>query len=356
MSDNQDDGDKTEEPTPRRIEQARQKGQVAKSVEVNSFVLLLVMGIMIALFFPFWFRRFFVSLADFFKNMVNVEDSAGGLGTASEELLIHFAEFIALPFLFFVIVVLLAGYSMVGPLLAPKVLEPKLEKLSPVKGFKRIFSVRNLVEFIKQIVKISVVFSVGVAVLYPNLPNLAHSVTKSPFAMLGELQFLVILLLTYLLGILFVVAILDLLYQRYNQTKQLKMSRREVKDEVKQSEGDPHIKARLRQIRRQRMRQRIAEAVPKADVIVTNPTHYAVALQYKPDEMNAPICVAKGQDFLAARIRELADEYGVPIVRDAPLARALYATVELDQEVPPQHYQAVAKVISYIFGLRGEVA
>ena len=173
--------------------------------------------------------------------------------------------------------------------------------------------------------------------------------------MMEELSSLVLRLMSGILVVLLVVAVIDLIYQRYEHYKKMRMTKQELKDEYKQTEGDPQVRAKLRQLRQEKARARMMQAVPEADVVITNPTHYSLALKYDPDERDAPVLVAKGIDEVAMRIREVAKEHDIPLFENKPLARVLYDTVELDEMIPPEHYQAVAEVISYIFKLRGEL-
>jgi len=259
----------------------------------------------------------------------------------------------ALPLALLVLVALGAGLVQNGLVFAPKSMEPKPEKISPLAGLKRMFSARSLAEFVKGLLKIGIVAALGIVLVMPEFSRLDILPTLPIGQILDEINYLVLRLFTGIIAVLFVIAIADLVFQRYQHRKQLRMTRQEVREEHKQQEGDPHVKARLRQIRTERARQRMMQAVPEADVVVTNPTHYAVALKYEPDEMEAPRVVAKGQDHLAQKIRELAEEHAISIVENKPLARALFAAVEVGDEVPPEHYKAVAQIISYVFNLKG---
>ena len=240
-----------------------------------------------------------------------------------------------------------------GPIYSPKALEPKAEKFNPVKGFKRIFSARQMMEFVKGILKLSIVTAVGILTVLPALPALDIVPSFSVPDFLAGLYDLVMNMMIAVVAVLAVIAILDMLFQRQQHHKQMRMTKQEVKEEFKQSEGDPMIRQRLRQIRQDRARTRMMQAVPEADVVITNPTHYAVALKYRSEDMEAPRLVAKGADLIAQKIRELAEEHDIAIVENPPLARALFASVDLDAEVPPEHYQAVAEVISYVWSLEG---
>jgi len=222
-----------------------------------------------------------------------------------------------------------------------------------MSGLKRLFSSKSLVEFVKGLLKLIVVGTVVTALMLPQVRSLDTLVGLDPAAMLGLLYEAATRILFGVLATLTLIAALDWLYQRYSLTKDLRMSKQELKEEFKQTEGDPHIKQRIRQLRHERSRKRMMAAVPKADVVIMNPTHFAVALQYDQKTMGAPRCVAKGIDSLALRIRDVAKEAGVAVVENPPLARALHATVELDEEIPAEHYRAVAEVIGYVWKLRG---
>jgi flagellar biosynthetic protein FlhB len=230
-------------------------------------------------------------------------------------------------------------------------LKPKFSKISPLAGLKRMFSAQSLANFGKGLVKLGVVGSVMVALLWPQRFRLESLVQTDVLGTLMITRSLSLNMLVVVVAILFLVAAADYLFQYRQWFERQKMSIREMKEEFKQTEGDPLVKGKIRQLRQQRMRKRMMTAVPKASVIITNPTHYAVALQYERG-MEAPICVAKGIDLIALKIREVAGEHRIPIVENPPLARALHATVEIDEEIPAEHYKAVAEVIGYVMKLR----
>jgi len=228
-------------------------------------------------------------------------------------------------------------------------------RINPLTGLKRMFSQQSLVDLVKNLVKLAVVGAVAALLVYPRLKGIERIPLLETPAILAFLHDLLSRLLLAIAVIVAIIAGADWFWQRFTFMRKMRMTKQEVKDEQKQTEGDPMVKARLRSLRMQRARQRMMAAVPKADVVVTNPTHYACALKYDMASMNAPILVAKGQELVALRIRQIAEENDVPIVENPPLARALYATVELDKEIPPQHYKAVAEVISYVFRLKGKL-
>ena len=238
-----------------------------------------------------------------------------------------------------------------GLVVSAEPLKPKLEKLSPISGFKRIFSLKSWVEFIKGIFKISLIGAAATVLLWPEAATVIKTVEIEMVGVMVILQSLTLKLLVGVAALVLVIALLDFLYQRFEHQKQLRMSRKDLQDEYKQTEGDPHIKARLKGLRAERARRRMMADVPNATVVITNPTHFAVALLYEAGEMAAPRAVAKGADLTALKIREIAEAHNVPIVENPPLARALYAAIDLGDDVPPEHYQAVAEVIGYVMRL-----
>lgn len=352
MSEQADDSQKTEEPTAKRLRDARAKGQVATSREVNTWVLMFGTGIMIAFLFPTLMSDLGRVFLAFLERPHVLLADPGGLGSVMKSLLLEVAAILALPLGVFVALAIASGAAQTGLNLAAKPLEPEFSKLSPLKGLKRLFSLKQLVEFLKGIFKIMVVGAVGVILLLPELNRLDTLPGMAMPELLHEIHQLILRVFAGILAILFVVAAADLAFQRFQHIRQLRMTKQEVKEEFKNTEGDPQVKGRLRQIRMQRARERMMQAVPNADVVITNPTHFAVALEYKPEVMETPILIAKGQDLIAWRIRAVAEEHEIAIVENPPLARALYASVEIGQEVPPEHYDAVAKVISYVFNLK----
>lgn len=351
-----DTDDKTEDPTERKLGNARQEGQVAQSQEVKlwaSLVGTLVVVWMVAPSTALAVKRL---LMPFIDHPHAIAMDGGALRGMLIDLGIGVAIALALPLGLMLGLGLIAAYFQHGFLFVPKRLMPDFAKISPLAGIKRLFSLHQLVEFIKTLAKTLMVG--GVVFLMLSL-RFGEYGNLSALDMVGLLDYLHDRMVAMIATIVVLVAVLagaDWLYQRWEFTKKMRMSKQEVKDEHKQTEGDPMVKSRLRSLRMQRARQRMMAAVPKADVVVTNPTHYAVALKYDMEAMNAPVLVAKGADLVAKRIRDLAEEHEIPIVENPPLARALFAAVELDQEVPPEHYKAVAEVIGYVMRLKGKLA
>lgn len=355
MSDQTDDAQKTEEPTQKKISEARKRGNVARSQEVNTWLMLFAGAIIIAMVAPSLMNDIRGIALIYIERPHEYSLDIGNLPGLLVKTIsaVGFALFI--PAVFLVAIALTTGVVQNGLVFSPKAIEPKFEKISPLAGLKRFATWRQWIEFFKGLLKIMIVGTMAVLLLMPEFKRIDVMPTLELLDLLALLHVLVLKLLTYVLGVLLVVAFLDVMFQRMNHRKQLRMTKQEVKDEFKQAEGDPHVKGRLRQIRMDRARQRMMQSVPEADVVVTNPTHFAVALKYKQDDMEAPVLVAKGQDLIAQKIREVAEENDIPIVENKPLAQALFKSVELDQEVPTEHYKAVAEVISYVWRMQGRL-
>ncbi len=355
MSEEQDDAQKTEDPTPKKIEESRKKGQVALSREVNSWVMLFAATLIVSAIAPYVFANMHDLLKAYLERVHMFPTGPGGFRIYVGEGLIESMKIWAWPVLFLVLAAFFAPFIQIGPLFAPEAIKPDFKKVSPIQGFKRLFSMRSLMEFAKGVFKIGIVSVVSVVILYPYFDQFEHMIGLPMQSLLFELQTLIIRLMIGVLIVMVLVAVADLVFQRAEHTKKLRMTKQEVKDEYKQTEGDPHVKAKLRQLRAERARQRMMQAVPSADVVITNPTHYSIALKYDPQTMEAPLCVAKGIDEVALRIREIAKEHDIELYENKPLARTLYDTVEIDETIPPEQYKAVAEVISYVFKLKGKL-
>ena len=354
--DTQDDSQKTEDPTQRRLEQAREKGQVAKSQEVTHWFMILAATLMIGVFG----KTFFGGVAETLYTFIAQPHSIRVDGSAElRELMLETFGRIGLAMLMPVSVLLLAafvaGFIQNGFIFSTETITPKLSKLSLLKGLKRLFSTRSVVEFIKGVLKIVIVGAVIVLLMWPEREVIFLVTSMDVTQFMGVLQSLAVRVLIGVLSIMTAIAAADFLYQKQQHNKEMRMSKQDLKDEFKQSEGDPMIKARLRQIRTERARRRMMSAVPEADVVVTNPTHFAVALKYDHEAMDAPVLVAKGADQIAFRIREVAEEHDIPVVENPPIARALFDNVELDQAIPAEHYKAVAEIIGYVMRLKGKM-
>jgi len=349
-----DDSQRTEDPSQRKLARARSRGQVAQSREINNWFLIgAALGLVAFAGGPVA-RAIGAALKRYIEapHELSVE---GALWPAVTATLAAVGGALALPLGLLIVAALAGSLIQTGLLFAPEKLAPKLENLSPSKGFSRMFSARGLIEFGKTLVKLAAVVAVVTLLLRPELARLPLMSGLDAAEMLGEIGRLTGRLGLGVFAALTVIAVLDYGFQRLSFFKSMRMSKQEVKEEFKQSEGDPMIRARLRQIRMDRARKRMMAAVPTASVVVTNPTHVAVALRYELGGEGAPLVVAKGAELLAQRIREIAAEHKVPIVENPPLARALYSGVEVDQQIPPEHYKAVAEIIGYVFRLQGKL-
>ncbi len=351
MAEDQDQSQKTEEPTQRKLDEARKKGQVATSREVNNALMISAASAFVALLSPGIAEDLTSAFIPFLQIPHQFPATTGDLQSLATEHLKDVGLALLFPALLFLSAAITAGIIQNGLVVSSEPLKPKLEKLSPISGAKRLFSLKSLVEFVKGLFKISLIGAAVVALLWPETARVIQTTDIELIAVMAILQELTVKLLVGVTALVLVIALLDLLYQRFEHQKQLRMSRKDLMDEYKQTEGDPHIKAKLKSLRAERARQRMMAEVPSATVVITNPTHFSVALFYETGGMAAPRAVAKGVDSLALRIRELAQEHHVPIVENPPLARALFASVELGEEIPPEHYQAVAEVIGFVMRL-----
>lgn len=351
MAEENDDSQKTEEPSQKRLDEAREKGQFAVSREVNHLFILLGGTILITMLMPSALTKIGNALVPFLDHPDAIADG-GRIGETISSAVTGIAGALALPLAVLAALALLGGFIQHGVSFSVEPLIPKLEKLSPGAGFKRLFSSQSLAEFVKGLMKLAIVGAVVSFVLRPEFTKLEQLPAFDAMSLLHHLGSLGGRLMTATLSVVAALAALDMLYQRFRHMQGLRMSRQELKDELKQTDGDPTIKARLRQLRMERARKRMMAKVPEATVVVTNPTHYAVALKYVREQMEAPVVVAKGMDFVALRIREIAQDNDVPIVENPPLARALYAACDVDRAIKPEHYKAVAEVIGYVLRLK----
>ncbi len=347
-----DDEDKTEEPTQKKLREAREKGQVAQSREVNTWVMLFTSALVFVYLGGWTSNQITDMIKQFIAQPENFSTDPYALRDVMSKAGQELFKILVIPLGALFLAALACGVLQTGFVLSAESLKPNLEKLNPLKGAKRVFGGRAWLEFAKASFKMILVGSVASAILWPVIQDASALIGVSHEEMMETLVRVCKHLFTIILSILFIFAIVDFGIMRFQLMKQLRMSKQEIRDEYKQTEGDPHIRARLRELRLRRARKRMMANVPKADVIVTNPTHFAIAMQYDQQKSTAPIVVAKGQDRIALKIREVAKENGVPIVENPPLARALYDTVELDQEIPEMHYKAVAEIISYVYSLK----
>ena len=349
--DDTEESSKTEDPSPKRLEDARKRGDVAKSPEVVAWFMLGGTGAVLAMMAPWTTGALMQQLKLVMANADQFDLVGGGFAPFFMALSTAIIGVAIIPMAALTAIAVVANLIQHRPVVSATPLMPRLSKISPLSGFQRLFSRDSLVNLGKGLLKIAIVGAVMIYACWPEVDSLDTMVTADPAALLKITEALVLKVFWAAVAIMTVIAIADFVYQRNRWWNRHKMTLQEVRDEFKQMEGNPEIKQRVRKIRVERARRRMMAAVPKATVVIANPTHYAVALKYDR-KMSAPQCVAKGVDDLALRIRSIAEEHGVPVVENPPLARALYAGVEVDQTIPTEHFKAVAQVIGYVMRLR----
>jgi flagellar biosynthetic protein FlhB len=355
MADTEDKSSQTEEPTQRRLDEAEKHGDIVKSTEVTTFVVLLGGTLSIAVFGHSTAESFTRTFQMFLEQPDQITVDSASVLTLFRHIVLAVAVMLGPIF------AVLAGMGLASHLLQHRLsisferIAPNFSKLSPLSGLKKMFGMDGVINLGKGIIKIAIIGTVLWTVLWPERGNLEALLTHGPAQIASDMIYLIMKLLIATLSILAVIAVLDYALQRYRFLQRNRMSKQEIKEEYRQTEGDPAVKAKVKQIRQERSRRRMMAAVPEATVVIMNPTHYAVALKYESGKMAAPICVAKGVDALALKIRAVAEENDVPVVENPPLARALYATVELDEPVPAEQFKAVAQVIGYVMKLTGKM-
>ena len=346
-----DTDDKTQDPTQKRLDDAHARGDVAKSQEVNTWFVIAGATLVLSTFSGSIGGGILMPLRSLIANAGMLRADGAALLQLSNTLGMAILAAIGVPLLLLMIAAIAGNMIQHRLVWSADSLTPKFSKISPGAGFKRIFGKQAAANFAKGLFKVTALGAVMTAVLWPERHRLESFLAFDPSAILGVATSLTLQLLGAVVAMLATVAIADYFFQYRQWYQRQKMSLQEVKDEFKQSEGDPHIKGKIRQLRHQRMKKRMMADVPRASVIITNPTHYSIALSYDRG-MSAPVCVAKGVDSIAFKIREIARKHDIPIVENVPLARALYATVDIDDEIPVEHYHAVAEIIGYVMGLK----
>lgn len=348
-------GEKTEPATPRRREEARKKGQVAKSAEVGTAVMILAAFLLLHILGPYVVGHMRDTVQYFLQNMASWEGDSAGLQALFLVALVQVA-WIVVPILLSLLVIgVLSQVIQVGLMTSTEALQPKFSRINPIEGFKRIFSKRAIAEFLKSIIKVALVGYLVYGQVRKNLDWLPQLSLWELKQSISVMEYSI-----YNLGVqvglfLLVIAAADYWYQRREFEDSIKMSREEIKEEYKQMEGDPLIRSQIRQRQRQMASQRMMQAIPTADVIVTNPTHYAIAIKYTPGEMGAPKVIAKGMGLVAQRIKEEGKKHRIAAVENPELARALFKTTEIGQEIPAELYPAVAEVLAFVYSLRRKI-
>ncbi len=345
--------ERTEQATPRRKQKAREEGKVCRSQELNSAVILCLGAVAIYMLGPL--------LASQLKELMTFIFSQAPLMKADNDTIMAFFSqrviefFILLMPIFGVLAVVAYGINVlqVGFLFTTKTLEPKLDKLDIAKGIKKLFSIRSLVELSRDVIKLILIGYVGYKSITSELGTFYKLSDNSVSVFAGTMSKIALTTVLELGAVILILALFDYAFQRYDFEKNIRMSKQDIRDELKDTEGSPQTKARIRQIQREMSRKRMMEEIPKADVVVTNPTHIAVALKYNSDTMEAPMVVAKGERIIAARIREIAEAAGIPIVENRILARALFKMCDIGSYVPAKLYRAVAEVLAYVYRQKG---
>jgi flagellar biosynthetic protein FlhB len=346
--------ERTEEATPKRLREAREKGQIARSRELTTFSLLFVSGIGIYLMGGKIIESLLSTMRDSFQPSMDKILNSDSLPKFFLSELTHALMVVAPLLMLLVVVALLAPMALGGWSFSPDALSVKLERVSPLKGIKRIFSLKSVVELVKALAKFGLVAIVAILFMWSHKDQLiVLSNDDIQVGLRGSGEILVWAFLIISSPLLLVVAI-DVPFQLWDHAKQLRMSRQEIKDENKETEGNPEVRARVRNIQREMARKRMMAEVPRADVIITNPTHYAVAVKYDQDKMRAPIVLAKGKDLVAAQIRSIAHTYKIPVVSAPALSRSIYHSTPLNKEIPTGLYMAVAQVLAYVYQLRAK--
>lgn len=347
------DSDKTEQATPRRRQKAIEEGNVPKSRELSTALILIVSTLFMYFYTPVMiedFKNLFTEILQYSNFKINKESTVLLL-----ILSLKFSGKIVLPlFAILIFVGILSNIAQFGFIITPKALEPKFDRLDPIKGLKNLFSKRSLVELVKSIFKIFVVGFVAYLIVKGKIYNIVSLANSDPVTSVVFLGKIVFELAFKIALLMLVLAILDFFYQKWQYEEDLKMTKREVKEEFKQMEGDPLIKRRIRSMQMEMARRRMMEEVPKADVVITNPTHYAVAIKYEAGKDRAPKVVAKGQRLIALRIKEIAQKSGVLIHEDPPIARSLFKSVEIGEEIPESLYKAIAEILAIVYKIKNK--
>ncbi|MBN1127341.1 MAG: flagellar biosynthesis protein FlhB [Chitinispirillaceae bacterium] len=344
--------DKTETATPKRRQESREKGSVAKSTEINSVIVLLT-GLLMLKFFGNWMlERMGSCMIETFRSIATFELSAQQLVALMTDVSIQSILMILPVCVAIMLFGLIANIVQIGFLFTAKPITPDLKKINPISGFARLFSMKTVVETIKNILKLFIIGLVAYLTIkaeFDKIMLLSDAGIGFIISFTMSTAFQIILRVAL---VLVIIAILDLAYQRYDHEKQMRMTKQEVKDEHKQMEGDPKVKSRIKSLQREMARRRMMQEVPKATVVVTNPTYIAIALRYEPSQNDAPVVVAKGKRLIAEKIRQIAVENGIPIIEDKPLARGMYDKIDVGSPIPAEFFTAVAEIMAYVYRLK----
>ncbi|MDH4320824.1 MAG: flagellar biosynthesis protein FlhB [Desulfobulbaceae bacterium] len=356
MAENESGQDKTEDPTGRRIEEARRKGDVAKSMEVPSAAVLLAGLLAIYGFGDYILARFYNLLRYYLGNLHTIRIIQDNMTAISRDAMLYSISIVGPVAAAIFLAALVANYAQVGILFATEKLAPNFDKLNPITGISNLFSKQTLANLFKSLAKLAIVSIIAykeIVKVLPDIPPLMDQEPISIFLFMCRISYWIFLKSALFIALL---AAIDYVFQKRQYNEKLKMTKQEVKEEAKSTEGDPQVKGRIRSIQMEMARKRMMAEVPTADVVITNPTHLAIALKYDALAMSAPKVVAKGAGVIAQKIKEIAKEHGVTIVEDKPLAQALYKTAEIDETIPENLFQAVAETLAYVYSVKNKMA
>lgn len=348
-------GEKTEKATPKKRQDSKKKGQVAKSQDVNTSVNLITVFSVLLLMGPFMYNHLFALMRKYLQDFTVSDFSEESMHVILIEILMEMGLVLGPVFVAAVVAGVLANVMQIGFMFSTESIQFKLEKLDPIKGFKRIFSMRAIVELLKSILKISFVGFVAFYVLWNRMEEIMILSQISVADAMATLADITIKVGYYAAVALLFIALLDYMYQKYDFEKNIRMSKQDIKDEYKNSEGDPLIKSKIKQKQRQMAAQRMMQEVPNADVVITNPTHFAIALKYDESKAEAPFVVAKGVDFVAQKIKYIAKENDVVMMENRPLARSLYEQADVGQAIPEEFFKAVAEILAFVYKTKGKL-
>lgn len=344
--------EKTEEATPRRRQEMREKGQVSKSADFNGAVTLLAMLIL----FYFYKDNLIINIQSFLRRILStgltIEFNQDNLSNFLFSVTIDAFKLLFPIFILAMVIGAASNLIQVGFMLSPKVLKPQIERLNPIEGFKKFITLRSLVELFKSIIKLLIVGGVTYAILTSRISDLFYLTQMHPVQIFQEVSSFILFVMAGSTVAYLVLALLDFFYQRYEYNKSIRMTKKEIKDEMKQTEGDPLIKGKQRQKQREMSASRMLKDVPEASVVITNPTHFAVALKYEDGVDQAPIITAKGADRLAKRIREIAEEHQIPVFENKEVARFIYSHCEIGDMIPVEVFHAVAEILAEVYRLK----
>ena len=356
MADESSGQEKTEDPTSRRLLEARQKGDVLKSMEVPSAAVLLIGLLALFAMKTFMYDKLLLVVRHYLGQLHTLTVTPANMLAITMEVMTFFAILVGPIMAVIFLTALGANYAQVGVLFSPEKISPKYEKIDPIKGVQRLFSMQTLFNTFKSIAKLVIVGWVAYTVVRDNTAQLLPLMDQSPleiFIFYARVSFWIFLKTALIIVLL---AAIDWLFQRWQFMKKMKMTKQEVKEEAKNTEGDPHVKGRIRSIQMEMARRRMMADVPEADVIITNPTRLAIAIKYDAASMNAPMVMAKGAGVIAHRIKEIGRENNIPLMEDKPLARGLYKAVEIGEEIPLEFFQAVAEILAHVYSVRNRAA